>query len=39
MSFDTDVGSRLPLADATLHMLDYVADSNFLATGDAPTRS
>ena len=32
MSFDTDVCSRLPLADATLHILDYVADSDFLAT-------
>jgi hypothetical protein len=32
MSFDTEVCSRLPLADATLHVLDYVADADFLAT-------
>ena len=27
MSFDTEVCRRLPLADATLHMLDFVADA------------
>ncbi len=32
MSFDREVCRRLPLADATLHMLDYVADGPFLAT-------
>jgi len=31
MSFDTEVCRRLPLADATLHMLDFVADPAFLA--------
>ena len=31
MSFDTDVCRRLPLADATLHMLRFVADPDFLA--------
>lgn len=31
MSFDTEVCRRLPLADATLHMLDYVADATFFA--------
>jgi Transposase DDE domain len=31
MSFDTEVCRRLPLADATLHMLDFVADLSFLA--------
>lgn len=31
MSFDTEVCRRLPLADATLHLLDYVADASFLA--------
>lgn len=31
MSFDTQVCCRLPLADATLHVLDYVADEDFLA--------
>jgi hypothetical protein len=30
MSFDTEVCRRLPLADATLHLLDYVADASFL---------
>lgn len=30
MSFDTEVCRRLPLADATLHMLDFVADPFFL---------
>jgi hypothetical protein len=31
MSFDTAVCERLSLADATLHMLDFVADPTFLA--------
>ena len=31
MSFDTDVCNRLPLADATLHLFDYLADADFLA--------
>jgi len=31
MSFDADVCRRLPLADATLHLLDFVADDAFLA--------
>lgn len=31
MSFDTELVRRLPLADATLHMLNYVADPAFLA--------
>ena len=31
MSFDADVCRRLPLADATLHLLNFVADSDFLA--------
>ena len=31
MSFDAKVCGRLPLADATLHMLDFVADEAFLA--------
>jgi hypothetical protein len=31
MSFDTDVCHRLPLADAVLHMLDYVAEPSFLS--------
>jgi hypothetical protein len=31
MSFDTEVCRRLPLADATLHMLQFVADPSFLA--------
>jgi IS4 transposase len=31
MSFDTEVCRRLSLADATLHMLDFVADASFLA--------
>jgi len=30
MSFDTEVCRRLPLADATLHMLDFVAEASFL---------
>jgi hypothetical protein len=32
MSFDAEVCQRLPLADATLHMLDYVVDASFLAS-------
>lgn len=31
MSFDLEVCRRLPLADAALHLLDYVADEAFLA--------
>src|SRR3982751_3146351 len=31
MSFDAEVCRRLPLADATLNLLDYVADDAFLA--------
>jgi hypothetical protein len=31
MSFDKEVCNRLPLADATLHMLDYVLDPDFFA--------
>lgn len=31
MSFDNEVCRRLPLADATLRMLDFVADRSFLA--------
>jgi len=31
MSFDTEVCRRLPLADATVHMLGFVADAAFLA--------
>jgi len=31
MSFDAAVCGRLPLADATLHLLDFVADADFLA--------
>jgi hypothetical protein len=31
MSFDAEVCRRLPLADATLRLLDYVADAAFLA--------
>jgi hypothetical protein len=31
MSFDAEVCRRLPLADAALHLLDYVADDAFLA--------
>jgi Transposase DDE domain len=31
MSFHAKVCERLPLADATLHMLDFVADPDFLA--------
>src|SRR4051812_34218690 len=31
MSFDTEVCRRLPLADATLQMLRFVADAPFLA--------
>jgi len=31
MSFDAAVYQRLPLADGTLHLLDYVAEADFLA--------
>jgi Transposase DDE domain len=31
MSFDAEVCRRLPLANATLHILDYVADKTYLA--------